>query len=309
MNDLDATTAGYEELAGGNANAGKGWKPIMSDNFGFSGSLDGQGYEIRDLFIDRPDEDRVGLFALSAGLIQNVGVVNIDVTGRQWVGSLVGMSFPEGGIRSSYSTGSVAGDQGVGGLMGHNLWLHTVTDSYFVGSVVGHREVGGLVGANYEGIVAHSYSAGNVTGEEDVGGLAGANSGILSNCYATGSVTGKWWVGGLAGINRGVVENSYSAGSVAGELAVGGLVGVSESGSTVSNSFWDVETSGQATSDGGTGKTTAEMMDIDTFTDMDTEGLNEPWDMIAVVPGETSAAYAWHIVDGQAYPFLGWQSA
>jgi len=302
MNDLDATTAGYEELASRSANEGMGWKPIMRENYIFSGSLDGQGYEIRDLFIDRPDEDRVGLFALSGGLIQDVGVVNIDVTGRQGVGGLVGMSFAEGGIRNSYSTGSVAGDQRVGGLIGHNLFLHTVTDSCSIGSVVGHREVGGLVGANYEGTVANSYSASKVTGEEDVGGLVGANSGILSNCYAAGSVTGKWWVGGLVGINRGIVENSYSVGNVAGGLAVGGLVGASESGATVSNSFWSIETSGMTESDGGTGKTTAEMMDITTFS-------GAGWNVIAVADPDTrNPAYIWNVVDGDTYPFLSWQS-
>jgi len=308
MNDLDATTAGYEELAGRRANEGTGWKPIISENYGFSGSLDGQGYEIRDLFIDRPDEDNVGLFALSGGLIKDVGVVNIDVTGRKGVGSLVGMSLGEGSIGNSYSAGSVAGNQRVGGLIGHNLRDHTVTNSFSTGSVVGHWEVGGLVGANYEGIVAHSYSAGNVTGEGDVGGLVGANRGVLSNCYAAGSVTGKWWVGGLVGVNRGIVENSHSVGSVAGVLDVGGLIGTGEPGATLSNSFWDVEASGIADSDGGTGKTTAEMMSIATLTDTATEGLGEPWDVVAVAPGETNSDHIWNIVDGQTYPFLSWQS-
>jgi len=73
---------------------------------------------------------------------------------------------------------------------------------------------------------------------------------------------------------------------------------------TVSNSFWDMETSGMEESDGGTGKTTVEMQDIGTFADTATEGLDDPWVIIAVALGVTNPAYTWNIVDGQAYPFL-----
>jgi hypothetical protein len=98
------------------------------------------------------------------------------------------------------------------------------------------------------------------------------------------------------------VSDSYAKGSVTGNSSVGGLVG--SNNDTVSNSFWDRETSGMETSDGGVGKTTAEMMDIATFTDTRTEGLDRPWDIIAVAHGETNDAYAWNIVAGESYPFL-----
>jgi hypothetical protein len=68
----------------------------------------------------------------------------------------------------------------------------------------------------------------------------------------------------------------------------------------VSNAFWDTQTSGQATSDGGTGKTTEEMMDIVTFT-----GVS--WNITAADPGETNPTYTWNIVDTVSYPFLSWQ--
>ena len=88
MNDLDKNTSGYDELASPSANGGKGWKPIGI----FTGNFDGQGYEIRDLFINRSDEDYVGLFGYVAegGVIKGVGVVNATVTGNDYVGGLVG---------------------------------------------------------------------------------------------------------------------------------------------------------------------------------------------------------------------------
>ena len=96
------------------------------------------------------------------------------------------------------------------------------------------------------------------------------------------------------------MSNSYSTGSVTGGVNVGGLVGRDYNG-TVSNSFWDTETSGQDTSDGGTGKTTAEMKDIITF-------LDAGWNIIAVALNETNPAYIWNIVNNVTYPFLSWQS-
>jgi len=69
----------------------------------------------------------------------------------------------------------------------------------------------------------------------------------------------------------------------------------------VSNSFWDIETSGQATSGSGTGKSTTEMKDITTFS-------GATWDIIAVAnPSTRSLSYIWNIVDDETYPFLSWQ--
>ena len=164
-------------------------------------------------------------------------------------------------------------------------------------AVTGNQEVGGLVGSCV-GTVSKSYSTGSVTGNQEVGGLVGWNKGTVSKSYSTTSVTGPR-VGGLVGWNYGgTVSNSYSIGSVTGDIA-GGLVGFGDA--IVSNSFWDIETSGQDTSPGGTGKTTAEMQDLVTFT-------GAAWDIRAVAPGESSPAYTWNIVDGETYPFLSWQS-
>ena len=80
---------------------------------------------------------------------------------------------------------------------------------------------------------------------------------------------------------------------------VGGLVG--NNYGTVRNTFWDIETSGQATSAGGTGKTTAQMQDIDTFS-------GAAWDIIGVDnPNDRDTGCAWNIFDDETYPFLSWQ--
>jgi len=299
MNDLDSTTAGYEELAGPTANDGKGWQPIGIWPNPFTGSFDGQGFEIRDLFIDRPVEDHVGLFSFveTGAVIVDVALTDADVTGQTYVGALVG-HIHDGGLSNCHSTGSVAGDTEVGGLAGESGAI--VSNSYSTANVSGSFVVGGLIGQNH-GTLSKSYSTGSVFGDEYVGGLVGWNQeGTVSNSYSIGRVDGVSLVGGLVGSNRATVSSCYSAGNVTGLEDVGGLTGRNYEG-TVSNSFWDMQTSGQATSTGGTGKTTAEMKDIATFP-------GAAWSIVAVDSlGERNPEYIWNIVDDESYPFLSWQ--
>ena len=232
------------------------------------------------------------------------------------VGGLVGDN--EGTIASSYSTGVVSGlTDNFGGLAGENSG--TITDSYATGSVSGKgfADLGGLVGENEtEGKIISSYATGAVSGQGDnFGGLAGVNSGAITDTYATGNVSGSGFadVGGLVGDNRntGVITAAYAQGSVSGRAdRYGGLIGsnqgvvtvcfstgeVPQSGGglidsngnngTVANCYWDTETSGQANSDGGIGKTTQELQSPTGYTgiyaawnvDLDGDGtVDDPW--------------------------------
>jgi hypothetical protein len=312
MNDLNCTSPGYSELASSTANGGKGWQPIgfWDWQYGFygpvfSGSFDGQGHEIRDLYINRPDEIYVGLFGImdEEVVIKDIGVMNVTVTGDHYVGGLAGAG---GTYINCYSTGSITGNDEVGGLVGHIAYKPMV-NSYSMSSVTGGSSVGGLVGQN-SGNISDSYSAGTVTGTNDVGGLAGFQYfGDVSNSYSMSSVTGSSSVGGLIGRNECLMpgedscnlNNCYSTGSVSGSSSVGGLVGENNYG-TVTNSFWDIESSGQSTSAGGTGQNTTEMQDIATFS-----GVG--WNITAVAMNETNPAYIWNIVSNVTYPFLSWQ--
>ena len=240
----------------------------------FAGEFDGNGHKISNLSLNFDLVSYVGLFGYlaSGGKVTQVGAEDVNITGFHYVG----------------------------GLVGYN-WEGTVSDSYSTGSVTGNYSVGGLVGKAVEGSVSNSYSTGSVTGDSAVGGLMGDNiwDGTVNNSYSTSNVSGNWYVGGLMGFNSGTVSKSYSTGSVTGSWYVGGLMGSSNE-DTVSNSFWDTETSGQATSDGGTGKNTTEMQDRVTF-------LSAGWNIIAVALNETNPAYIWNIVNNFTYPFLSWQ--
>jgi len=85
-----------------------------------------------------------------------------------------------------------------------------------------------------------------------------------------------------------------------GSSYTGGLV-AHNNNSTTTNSFWDTQTSGRSTSAGGTGKTTAEMQTMSTFT-------NAGWDFVGETANGTDDYWNIDGVNNSAYPFLSWQT-
>ncbi len=143
------------------------------------------------------------------------------------------------------------------------------------GSVKGGTyDVGGLVGYQSGGTVSNSFTTGSVIGTYDVGGLVGQLIGIgaITNSYATGSVRGTSNIGGLVGLNQnGSISYSYATGGVSGSSSLGGLVGSQRDTATISNSYWNKDTTGQQLSAGTltatyAGKTSFEMKQAGTFT-------------------------------------------
>ncbi|GAG14188.1 unnamed protein product, partial [marine sediment metagenome] len=159
---------------------------------------------------------------------------------------------------------------------------------------------GGLVDWNYDGTISQSYVTGDVTvttsnGSRDAwaGGLVSDNEGAILNCYARGDVVasgGTATSGGFVYINQAAttITNAYSTGATTGADGDAGFCQTNSG--TITNCFWDTETSADAASDGGTGKTTAQMLTKATFTDA---GWNFAgiWSILSTV--------------NDGYPFLG----
>jgi hypothetical protein len=182
-------------------------------------------------------------------------------------GGLVGSN--DGSIEQSYAMGDVRGSFAVGGLVGRNDG--DINQSFAIGNATGFGEntrVGGLVGEN-DGGIAQSYATGSVTGDigDYAGGLVGGNYGSIDQTYAMGAVRvgasdvanrNPASAGGLVGYNDGDVEESYSTGMVSGDpsatsatsATIGGLVGKNDTSGTVTNSYWDTETTHQSSSSG-----------------------------------------------------------
>jgi PKD repeat protein len=300
--DLDANYVQVSDIdAGGTAswNGGDGFDPIGGPPVPvsgppFEGKFVGQGYSITDLTINRDSKNRVGMFGGldRSGEVTTVSVVDANITGNDEVGGIVGLNA--GTIDKSYVTGSINGTDDVGGLIGRNRGESTVSTSYSTASVSGNGfDVGGLVGGN-GGMITESYATGSVDGTDDVGGLVGTNSGTVSKSYATASVNGPEDVGGLVGFNvgGGMVSESYATGLVDGSNRVGGLVGLNAE-SMVSESYWDTETTGQSSSQGGTGLTTSEMTGTAATSNMAGFDFTSTWETVT---------------NPNDYPVLAWES-
>jgi hypothetical protein len=286
MNDIDCSDTV-------NWNAGAGFVPIMDGDCidPFTGTLDGNSHTISDLFMNY-NGICSGLFGyVDNATISNLSLDNIDITTTDdYAGGLVGYADSGVTITDVHVTGTMTGQYYMGGVAG-TFNSGSITDSSSTVTITGESDLGGLVGDS-GGTIDRSYATGNLNGYEFVGGLVGTTgSGTISDSYATGNASGSGDnVGGLVGYNAGTVTNSYSVGNVNGNITGGLLVG---SGGTVTTSFWDTQTSGQATSDGGTGKTTSEMKNITTFT-------GAGWDFTTI----------WNIngTDNHGYPFFRWQT-
>lgn len=243
---------------------------------------------------------------VTGGLVGQVGsAINRSyatgsVSGTAQVGGLAGFGR---NVTDSYATGNVSGTSTkVGGLVG---WqgAGSISNSYATGSVGGASDVGGLVGFSDQSgaSIATSYASGAVTGSGNrVGGLAGSYLGSIANSYATGSASGASNVGGLVGeldggAGAGTIANSYATGAVSASVAgADGLLGQLLNGATVTASYWDTVTTGQATSAGGAGavgKTTAQMKSLATFAG---------WD----IDDEAATGAVWRIYEGNSYPLL-----
>jgi len=237
-------------------NGGLGWLPIPN----FNGSLDGQGFVVKDLFINRPSTNDVGFLARinATGKVSNIAIVEADITGATRTGILVGYwNSGQAGISMSgvYTTGTVNGAADVGGLIGRFLssgatLLNAHSDATVVGS---GNNVGGLIGyfndvaGDDQGNIKKVYASGNVTGQNNVGGLVGSmligtlDVYVLEDAYSLGNVVGADIVAGLAGnVTLGggsvaVIENVYAAGEI---ISSGEGAGIANTAASINNSYY-----------------------------------------------------------------------
>ena len=184
------------DLAGNDANQ---WTPIGTAANKYSGTFDGQGFTIKNLYYKQQVEG-VGLFgfANTDAYIKNVRV--------------------EGTVDNS-TDGAGAGNSGAqtcaGGIIGKSYGA-TVLNCSFSGSVISFSNVGGLVGWGTATIV-NCYNEGTVTfhstQNQTGGGVHGYDgSPLLKNCYNVGSVinngSSTYAIGSLS--CSGSVSNCYS---------------------------------------------------------------------------------------------------
>jgi len=174
-------------------NAGGGFDPVGDNINPFTGTFDGKGYTVLDLFIDIPLVSYVGLFGYTdpGTVLANVNLDNADVTGRYYVGSLVGVN--EGDISWSSSTNvTVVGRSVAGGLVGRHE-AGSITDSNTSGDVSAIYYIGGFVGRNFAYIAdCFSHANGSSSVNNEIGSFVGYNAGTITYRGCIRSELARW---------------------------------------------------------------------------------------------------------------------
>lgn len=178
------------------------WKP-----FAFSGTLDGKGYTISNLYIKRND-DYQGLFSTLRGTVKNLTIkgVKIDAASNNNIGAIAGLQ-DDGTISDCkvifISDSFIKGHNNVGGIIGSGSVDDSEVTSMASGPVVvGNNNVGGVLGY---GLCKNVHVSADVFGSSDVGGVIGGYRGTnsyysyISGCSFKGTVSGYENVGGVIG--------------------------------------------------------------------------------------------------------------
>lgn len=335
-NDVLNTAVSGTSYVGGLAGHNQGaastsgfWSGIISGNTVTNGSVTGTGGLGSSSIGGLVGQNLHGAIVGSSVLNPNIGGGSANNVGGL-VGSNDGSFFSwpalQYSISNSHVTGGAVASTGnnVGGLVGNNFGAPVNASYVDAATVNGGTSVGGLVGFDGGegfggglGLISNSFvSNATVTGTTRVGGFvgqilvpistsAGDNLVAITNSYVSGgTVSGSTDVGGLVGFNDGEISMAYTAsGLVSGTTNVGGLIGYNDFSAVVSNSYWDIDTTGQGlgagfgqdwgyiNTTGVAGLTTAERMTMSSFTG---------WS----IANTGGAGMIWRIYEGHTGPLL-----
>lgn len=186
--------------------------------FGFSGELDGNGYVITNLKVER-EVDHAGLFSQLTGRVKNLTISNVSIEGNT-IGAVAGWLYWDGLVT--------------------NCTVVLKSESKLEGNTVGG--IVGKIGISYNDgrqpsiieckIVSEDNSV-YISGEGSVGGIAG--HGVeeieISDCMVNCNVIGNSGVGGILGTSENwapQIKNCEYNGSIYGVEHIGGILGFAE---------------------------------------------------------------------------------
>lgn len=266
ITDCGTGANGLQSVAGGLAGsylmandidcAGVGTFPISGT---FSGTFDGGGYVITGLQINNGTNADTGLFSVVSGTVQNVGLVEVEVTGGNNTGALVGRVTAGGTISKVWASGTVTSATGtnVGGIIGSAIGTATlstaalgssntnISEMYSLVRVKGGEFVGGLIGDMNDAVLTNSYAAPDSVfcGNEDCS--AGGAIGNLQGSDVVTSGPGNARTQGLQSVSNVYVAASRVVSTNLGGAAKNisaGLVAVVNDAMPASNSYYNSTT-------------------------------------------------------------------
>ena len=185
----------------------------FQDGVRWSGTFDGDGHTISNLYINSTARF-TGMFGCSSsGIIQNITFTNVNITGQENFTGLVGI-----GMNCTVRNVTVASG--------------TISGKYFVGSICG-KMLGG------PGVISHCINHAQVTATEyGAGGICADAIGDIEYCTNYGKVLSKGaYAGGIASnqTSNNNVTHCANHGEVEGNDYVGGITGWHNGSGSISN--------------------------------------------------------------------------
>lgn len=249
----------------------QGWQPIgngSSSLSAFSGTFNGNGHTISNLWINRSSSIYIGLFGyITSGA--NISNLNVEgnYKGSSVVGGIVGYVYSSSSrdainISSCSFRGEINGSSSVGGIIGEIEFDYSRPEEFNISDClvdcvfsVSQSDIGGLVGlidfdtgypidANVINI-SQNQTICKVVGGSNIGGIIGTmDHEVIVNCQSNYShltaMNCKDNIGGIIGCHNDYkyewsledhnsnYENNYSTGIIFGANYIGGIVGIDD---------------------------------------------------------------------------------
>ena len=249
---LQSNTNHYYVLTD-NINLGNKLFPMIAS---FSGTLDGQGFQISGLNVsvsESVENNAAGLIGICSGTVKNLEVSGSikNTLARGYVGGIAGLLRSSGVIENCVNRCTIEATSSsscAGGLAGYCEYLCKIILCKNYGDVHGYM-AGGILGKSYDycsnsndplsNVAFGCLNAGNITSTYTAGGICGHLEGRgISQCCNTGNVTATARGGGIIGYGYGThyyinkkhsyyfsrIDNCFNTGTINASHA-GGIAG------------------------------------------------------------------------------------
>ena len=289
------------------------WTPIGTESNPFSGTFDGNGHIISNMYINI--NDNASLFNYSSNsTFKNVGVVNSYVKSVNGHASSIVGEITNGIIENSFSNSTIIGQKFTAGLVSRSF-SSDIINCYNTGNIFGDVQfAAGAIGyqSGDDHIIRNIYNYGNVKGGIESGGIVGGIQGTVMKTYNLGKIEClNNYCGGLVGqaylAYSPRIYNSYNSGKVEGFGILGTLNnedGTHEGGYKIMNNYYL-----SSTASWGIG----EKYDGDVYSKVYSNDGAEPLSqdqmpsVISVINGDNAFVEDTNNINN-GYPILKWQA-
>ena len=161
-----------------------GFKPIGNNTKSFKGVFLGKNNKIKGIYINRTEQDYVGLFGFISGNIKNVSIESANVKGKNYVGTLAGKLSGVNSNGFTVNNLNVSGSGSIGSIFGDAPKVLSIYAENV--NVKGDTSVGGIIGnggySKYSDSVIIKNST--VTGTTNTKMISGGQYGSVKNYLA-----------------------------------------------------------------------------------------------------------------------------